>query len=96
MRVEIFDAIMYRHSIDSSDPELVGKWFAEKAEMLMSDSAQFNHPVQMDIWPSTEQEHLIIGQWSIRPVTQDSLLEFARHILNAAERLGEIERNAAV
>jgi len=92
MRVEIPDYYGYMHVIDSADPGLIGKWFAEKAQVLMSADTGFNHPVSLDIWPATEHERLTIGKHSIRPVTSDSLLELARHILNVSEIVQEAER----
>jgi hypothetical protein len=94
MRVQINDGDGCMHTIDSLNPALIGKWFAEKVEYFMSANTRVFHPVSMDIWPSTEHERLMIGRQSIRPITQDALLELVRHLLNVSEKLGELERES--
>jgi len=94
MRVEMRDSTGHPHVIDSADPGTIGRWFAEKAEVLMSANIQFNHPVSLDIWPSTDHERNTIGQWSIQPLTADGVLELTSHLLNVAGKLQEMERGA--
>lgn len=95
MRVEIADANMQPHMIDSADPELIGRWFAEKALMLMSADCRMM-PYRISIWPQTPREQEILsGPVRLQVIeskfTQDSLLVLAQSILDAAAKLGELE-----
>jgi hypothetical protein len=94
MKVEIDDDNAYRHQIDSADPELIGRWFAEKAKLLMSANAMWGN-CRMRIWPSTNTESKTIGQGIEARFTQDSLLSLAGQILEASKMLGDLESAAA-
>lgn len=89
MRIEVVDWVNYGHVIDTDDPLIAGKWFARKAEQLMSADTRTSD-LRMRIWPTDRAESQTIGQWENR-LTKDNLLEFARHLLNVAEKLGELE-----
>lgn len=89
MRIEIADDVAYLHVIDTDDPAMAGQWFARKAEMLMSANSRFGD-CRMRIWPSNEAETKTIGRWDNR-LTQDNLLELARHLLAVSETLGKLE-----
>jgi hypothetical protein len=89
MRVEIDDDYAYRHQIDSFDPELIGRWFAEHAKILMSANSTFGN-CRMRIWPSTNEESKLIGHQEIR-MTQDGLLKLAEQILDVSKKLGDLE-----
>ena len=66
MRIEIDDSDCYRHQIDTLDPELPpGRWFAEKAALLMSANTQWGE-CRLRIWPSTQAEAKTIGQHETR------------------------------
>ena len=53
MRIEIHDDMAYSHAIDSCDLDLIGRWFTEKARLLLSADVRVNHPARIHIWPST-------------------------------------------
>jgi hypothetical protein len=91
MRVEIDDDNRQRHQIDSFDPELIGRWFAEKAKLLMSADTRWGD-CRMRIWPSTLDEAKTIGN-PLNDVlfTQDGLLALADQILQASKKLGDLE-----
>lgn len=93
MRIEIDDSDCYRHQIDTADPELAGRWFAEKAKLLMSADARWGQ-CKLRIWPSTHDEMKLIGQQEMT-LTQDNLLAFAQHILEVSGQLGELEGKTA-
>lgn len=95
MRIELADANMYAHVIDSADAETIGRWFAEKAELLMSADVRMM-PYRLTIWPQTPREQEILsGPERLKAIearfTQDSLLELAQRIIEAAARAGELE-----
>jgi hypothetical protein len=70
----------YMHVIDSADLDLIGRWFAEKAKLLIS---AYNHPVRLHIWPTTPQESKLMGQWAgDRKFTQESILALASYLTN--------------
>lgn len=99
MRVEIDDYVAQRHMIDSTDPELIGRWFTEKATLLMSANAALGD-CRLRIWPTTHTEHEILsGPDRLRQIdyrlTQDSLLELAQRILDASHKLAELEASKA-
>ncbi len=94
MRIEIDDSNSYRHEIDTNDPILAGKWFAEKAQLLMSANYAYGQ-CKLRIWPSTYEETTLIGHHEIK-FTSDALLELGNHILNASKQMSinERKRNA--
>jgi hypothetical protein len=84
MRIEIYDEVRRPHTIDSADYELIGRWLAEKAKLLMSANTTINHPVQMDIWPSgatfeADQEVMRSARLPVR--SADGLLELVKGLL---------------
>ena len=98
MRIEIRDDMCWSHVIDSADYDLIGRWLAEKARLLMSADTRYNHPVQVDIWPSgaTHAADIEVIRQANMPVrSADGLLEFIKGLLRlsevwqAAEREGE-------
>jgi hypothetical protein len=93
MRVEIDDSDAYRHQIDSNDPETIGRWFSEKAKLLMSADTRWGQ-CRLRIWPSTHAESLTIGQGIEAQFTQDGLLYLAGRILEASKKLGDLESAA--
>lgn len=96
MRIELQDCNGYSYRCDSRDPRIIGSWFAEHAEMLMTaDSRMLPH--RINIWPSDQREHQVLsGPARLQVIeakfTQDSLLELAQVILDASARLGEMEQ----
>lgn len=94
MRVEICDGNGCGYRIDSSDPELIGRWFAEQSWLLMSANSCFQPSIR--IWPVTSREMEILSgpqrltEMSYR-MSQEGLLELAEHILHASARLAELE-----
>jgi hypothetical protein len=73
----------YMHVIDSSDLELIGRWFAEKAKLLISANATYNHPVRLHIWPVTSQEQKLMADWAgDGKFTQDTILSLASYLTN--------------
>ena len=90
MRVEIQDWNGYGYTISSRNPALVGEWFAEHAQHLMTGDSRMQ--IRIQIWPQDADEAATIGaQTMTSPMTQDGLLEFADKILAAAARAGELE-----
>lgn len=92
MRVQIIDWVGAPHVITSSDPKLIGQWFAEQAAALMMADCTMQH-CRIEIWPQTHQEHDMLrsGKRDHYRFTQDDLLELAQVILNASAELGERE-----
>jgi len=87
MRVQIRAANMM-HSIDSSDYELIGRWFAEKAKILASADTRINHPIEMDIWPSgpsSEADLEVMRQGRLPIRSTDGLLELVQGLLRLSE-----------
>jgi hypothetical protein len=85
MRVEMNDSMGFRHVIDSSDYELIGRWFTEKAALFMSADCRFNHPFQVDIWPSgpSSDADMEVMRQANRPVrSADGLLELVKGLLH--------------
>lgn len=81
MRVEIWDSNAYSHAIDSADLDLIGRWFAEKAKLILSADCRYNHPAQLHIWPSTLDESKLIPEWHQHTrFTQESILSLAEHL----------------
>lgn len=87
MRVELDDAMGYRHTIDSGDPELVGRWFVEKALLLMSSNVTVGD-CRLRIWPSTHDEQQLIGTHEAF-LTRDKLRKLAEALLMVSGTLGE-------
>ena len=92
MKAIIVDSSGYCYQINTGKPELLGAWFVEHAEKLMSVNASYNHPVSLDIWPESKDEKEKIGEWSINPITVDSLLQFAAQILEVSQRISDHNR----
>ena len=81
MRVELVDDMAYMHAIDSSDLDLIGRWFAEKTKLLISANAAYNYPVRLHIWPTTPQETELMGHWAgDREFTQEAILGLASYL----------------
>ena len=97
MRIEIRDDLAQSHVIDSADYELIGRWLAEKTRMLLSADTRFNHPVQLDIWPScaTHDADMEVMRQANLPVRSgDGLLEFIKGLLRLSEVWQAAEREA--
>ena len=78
----------WSHVIDSADYELIGRWLAEKAKLLMSADARYNHPFHVDIWPSgaTHAADIEVIRQANMPVRSgDGLLEFIKGLLRLSE-----------
>lgn len=81
MRIEIHDCMGYCHAIDSTDLELIGRWFAEKSKIIMSANTQVNHPAPLHIWPSDKAESDLIPVWHRQTqFTQESILALAGYL----------------
>jgi hypothetical protein len=96
MRIELQDCNGHGYQCTSSDPATIGRWFAEHAELLMSADARVM-PYPLYIWPQDAREQEILsGPARLQAIqarmTQDGLLELAQVILDAAARLGELEK----
>jgi hypothetical protein len=89
MRVEIYDWNCQAYTITSRDPKLIGEWFAEHAQSLMTADARAE--IQIRIWPQDQQEHRLIGPDQVTRFTQDGLLHLAQVILDASQKLAELE-----
>lgn len=79
----------YRHSIDTGDADLAGRWAAEKFRNLMSADARFGD-CRLRIWPSTHEECDLIGHQEVK-LDQDGLLSMAGVFLDASQKLAEKE-----
>ena len=95
MMVSIRDCNGQEHRCDSSDPKIIGAWFAEHAELFMSANSAIM-PYPMYIWPQTKRElEILSGPARLKVIEakldQDGLLELAQKILDASARLGELE-----
>jgi hypothetical protein len=76
--------------IDSKSLPLIGEWFSEKAALLMSANTRVNHPMRIDIWPSTHDEVQLVGHAArSMKFTQDDILAFAGHLLAVSAELGK-------
>jgi hypothetical protein len=98
MQITIQDCngLMYR--CDSTDPRIIGDWFAEHANLLMSADTRMM-PYPLTIYPQTPRERAILsGPERVQAIeakfTQEGLLELAQKILDASARLGELEEMA--
>ena len=94
MRIEIRDDMCWSHVIDSADYELIGRWLAEKAKLLMSADARYNHPFHVDIWPSgaTHDADIEVIKQANMPVTStDSLynLDFSIILLTSSSVMAD-------
>jgi hypothetical protein len=88
MRVELYDESGYLHRVDSADYELIGRWFAEKAQLLISADCRINHPVSLDIWPSgasTQADMEALRQAHLPIRSADGLLELVKGLLRLSE-----------
>lgn len=92
MRAELVDDCGQMFTVDSQDPKLIGAWFAEHANQLMSSDASMPD-CRLRIWPRTnaEFEYLRLAGPRDLQVTQDDLAELARSILDVAEKIGARE-----
>lgn len=91
MRITIMDSSNMAYNVDSDNPEVLGKWFVDTARKIMSDSNVYN---RMQIWPQNEQERqLCLKGWQgrIYPLTQDTVLEWAKLLTDFSAELGDIE-----
>jgi hypothetical protein len=98
MQIRIMDCNGMEHRCDSADPGIIGAWFAEHAELLMSADVR-TMPYPMYIYPQTAREQQILsGPERLKMIearmTQDGLLELAQKILDASARLGELEETS--
>jgi hypothetical protein len=89
MRIELDDAFCMRHAIDSSNPELIGKWFHEKAALLMTADSRMQ-VMRIAIWPSTEADYALLKDAHIPKTmhTADEMLEFVGGLLRISELMG--------
>lgn len=95
MQIRLQDCNGQEYRCDSLDPQIIGAWFAERAELLMSANSTMM-PYPLYIYPQTQREiDILSGFDRIRAIearfTQDGLLELAQKILDASARLGELE-----
>ena len=95
MNIEIRDCNGQLFRCDSSDPLIIGAWFAEHAQMLMSADVRLM-PYPLTIYPQTHREaEILSGPGRVEALeakfTQEGLLELAQKILDASARLGELE-----
>ena len=85
MKVEIWDGVGRAYVINSADFDLIGRWFAEHAKLLLSADARYNHPVQLHVWPDTAEESQLIPVYHRQSkVTQQSILTLAEHLLKVS------------
>ena len=91
MRVEIYDDMAYVHRIDSDDLQLIGRWFARKAQLLMSADARMGD-CRIHIWPESHDEIKLIPEYhrEVR-LTQEALLSLASSILEVSQLIGDQE-----
>jgi hypothetical protein len=97
MRIELRDCIGMGHVIDSADYELIGRWLAEKSQLLASADTRYNHPVQLDIWPSgatMQADQEVMRQANLPVRSGDGLLEFIKGLLRLSEVWQAAEREA--
>lgn len=82
MRVEIYDCNGQVYGITSRDLDLIGRWFAEMAPLMMSDNTRINHPAPLHIWPQDQEESKLIPDWQTRDrrFTADEILALAEHL----------------
>ena len=67
--------------IDTHDPELAARWFAEHMPDLMSVNQALSSP-QIEVWPETQAEHDSIGKVAA-PLNRVTLLKLAESILKS-------------
>ena len=98
MRIQIGDSMGQAHVIDSADYDLIGRWLSEKAKLMMSADARYNHPVQLDIWPSgasASADAEVMRQASLPARSADGLLELVRGLLELSGAWAAAERDTA-
>jgi hypothetical protein len=88
MRVQIITCDGLSLSIDSHDPKLIGAWFTEHANLLMTADARMQEN-RLLIWPRTHEEFGALGAQREYRFTQDDLLELAQSILDASAKMAE-------
>ncbi len=81
MRVELFDGCGYCYQVDSMDYDLIGRWFAEHAPLVMSADVRVSPGLR--IWPTTPEESKLIPAFHReRKLTRDGILALAEHLTN--------------
>lgn len=93
MRVELTDWNGYQRTITSNNPALIGDWFAEHAEHLVTGDSRLQ--VRIQFWPDSPEEMEVIGRNPVVLLTQEGLLHFAEKILETSKKIGELESAAA-
>jgi hypothetical protein len=98
VKIDITDRdVGYRHTIDSSDYETIGRWLAEKARLLMSADCRINHPAMIDIWPSGpsfDADLEVIRQANLPVRSVDGLHEFVKGLLALSQAWQDAEQRA--
>ena len=61
MRIQITESNGMTYYITSSDPLVISAWFAEHMPVILSDDTRYNHPVTIDVYPTSQTE---CEQWS--------------------------------
>jgi hypothetical protein len=92
VRIEIQDNLAVSHVIDSADYDLIGRWLAEKARLIMSADARYNHPVKLDIWPSAASaraDEEVMRQADLPIRSGAALLELVRGLLELSAAWGD-------
>ena len=56
MRIQITESNGMTYFITSSDPLIIGAWFAEHMPKMISADSTYNHPFKMDVYPTEERE----------------------------------------
>ena len=56
MKIQIRDSIGYTYMITSSDPHVISAWFAECMPRMISANTRYNHPFQVDVYPTERDE----------------------------------------
>ena len=57
MRIQIQESNGFTYTITSSDPLIIGAWFAEHMPKMMSANTNYNHPFGMDVYPTEKHEY---------------------------------------
>jgi hypothetical protein len=90
VRVELWDGCGRTYIIETLDPGLVGRWFAEWAPRLVTADSRMETRIRL--WPTDQAEMTQLGlnrQQEYR-LDQDGLLLLAQEILDASKRAGEL------
>lgn len=92
MNIQIQDGMGYVYRIDSQDLDLIGRWFAEKAPILISADERYNHPVYLNIYPTNKEEGDLIGVYQMaKPFTIETILELIGHLQGIVQKIQENE-----